>query len=267
MNIASPHRTISHKLCGSGPQKVIVMHDWFGDSTNYDSVLEYLDLKNFTYVFADLRGYGRSRYFQGECTVEEGANDIAVLVKQLKWNEFSIISHSMSALIAQYLASPAYHSGNGQDLAIKKIVAITPVPACGSPAPEEALKFLEDAAINNQTSARQVIQFMTSYQQPSTFVDKKVQQWYETSDPQARIAYLKMFSQTNFVQQVQGVETPFLVITGANDAEAYRESVMKETFIKWYPYVQLKVLQGCGHFPMQEQPAQLAEVFQSFLKE
>jgi pimeloyl-ACP methyl ester carboxylesterase len=129
------------------------------------------------------------------------------------------------------------------------------------------LKFLEDAAMNNQTTARQVIQFMTGYQQPSTFVDKKVQQWYETSESQARAAYLQMFSQTNFAHQVQGVETPFLVIIGANDAEAYREPVMKETFMKWYPHAQLKVLQGCGHFPMQEQPSQLTAIFQSFLAE
>jgi pimeloyl-ACP methyl ester carboxylesterase len=243
------------------------MHDWFGDSTNYDPVLEYLDLKSFTYAFADLRGYGRSQNFQGECTVEEGANDIVALVKHLKWDEFSIISHSMSALIAQYLTSSAYHSDSDKDFKIKKVVAITPVPASGSPAPEAVLKFLEDAAVSNQITARQVIQFMTGYQQPSTFVDQKVQQWYETSDPQARAAYLKMFSETNFAQQVQGVETPFLIITGANDAEAYSELVMRETFMKWYPHAQLKVLPGCGHFPMQEQPSQLAGIFQDFLKE
>lgn len=259
-------RIIGHKILGRGPFKVLVMHDWFGDSTNYDLLFDFLDLETFTYAFVDLRGYGRSKNILGQCSVEEGASDIVFLTNHLKWKEFSIISHSMSALVAQYLVSPFFQTEVGE-LDIKKIIAITPVPACGSPAPEEALKFLEDAATSNKVSANQVIQFMTGYQQPIDFIEKKVEQWYETSLPEARSAYLAMFSQTNFAQQIQNIETPFLVIVGANDAEAYNEAVMRETFMKWYPNAQLKVLLNCGHFPMLEQPAVLADVCQTFLRD
>ena len=47
------NRTIGHKLHGKGPQKVIVLHDWFGDTaTNYDPMLEFLDGDAFTFVQA-----------------------------------------------------------------------------------------------------------------------------------------------------------------------------------------------------------------------
>ncbi len=247
---------IGHKVYGNGPRKVVVLHDWFGDSTNYDFMLPCLDIQAFTYVFMDLRGYGRSKNLAGECTVEEGAADVLVLADFLRWPVFDIVSHSMSALIAQYLSL---------NERIKRIVAITPVPACGAPVPEAVLAFLEDAALRNQVSARQIIQFMTGYRQPSTFVEQKVQQWYETSNPQARAAYLRMFSQTNFSDHIKGVKTPFLVLVGAHDAEAYGEPVMQQTFLNWYPNAELKILKGCGHYPMQETPKVLAQMVQEYL--
>lgn len=253
------NRVIGHKLYGKGPQKVVVLHDWFGDTTtNYEPMLEFLDGDAFTFAFADLRGYGRSHNIPGECTLEEGVFDVLALIDALKWSTFDIISHSMSALIAQYLTVIVPDQ-------VRRVIAITPVPACGVPAPDEALAFLEDAALRNEISARQVIQFMTGYQQPSEFVDKKVKQWYETSNPEARAAYLKMFSQIDFSQQAKGGLVPFLVIVGANDAEGYREPVMHQTFMQWYPNAELTVLQGCGHYPMQEQPLQLANVIQDYL--
>jgi len=259
------NRTIGHKLHGKGPQKVIVLHDWFGDTaTNYDPMLEFLDGDAFTFAFVDLRGYGLSKNIPGESTLEEGTSDVLALVKFLGWTNFDIISHSMSALVAQYLTIQTLQPDS--DCHVRRVVAITPVPACGAHAPDEVISFLEDAALNNEISARQIIQFMAGYQQPSEFVDKKVTKWYETSNPEARAAYLKMFSQVDFSQQADGGLTPFLIIVGANDAEGYREPVMQQTFMKWYPNAQLTILQGCGHYPMQEQPLKLANVVQDYLK-
>ena len=43
---------------GDGPIPVIVLHDWFCDHSSWDAALPYLTPSRFTYVFADLRGYG-----------------------------------------------------------------------------------------------------------------------------------------------------------------------------------------------------------------
>jgi len=50
---------------GYGPLRVLVLHDWFCDHSNWDAMLPYLTPDGFTYVFGDLRGYGASREIEG----------------------------------------------------------------------------------------------------------------------------------------------------------------------------------------------------------
>lgn len=66
---------IAHKQIGSGKEKVLVMHNWMGDSTSYDSMRPYLNTDEYTYVFVDLRGYGRSKEMRGTYSVEEASSD------------------------------------------------------------------------------------------------------------------------------------------------------------------------------------------------
>jgi pimeloyl-ACP methyl ester carboxylesterase len=250
---------LGYKTYGNGKEKVLALHDWFCDSSSYDPVLSYLDTDTFTYVFPDLRGYGKSKSIQGECTVEEASQDLLALIHHLKWDAFHFIGHSMCGMIAQYVAALIPQQ-------IKSVVAITPVPASGSPAPEDVMGFLEDAANTNDESARQIVHFMTGNRHNATFVNFKVKKWRETSEPQARIAYLHMFAETNFENKVKGLKTPFLVIIGAHDAAAHQENVMKETFVRWYPHTELVTFCDAGHYPMQESPVTLASTVEKFMQ-
>ncbi len=66
-----------------------------GDSSNYEPAIPYLDPVTFTYVFADVRGYGKSRYLKGEYTVTEIASDVFHLTDSLGWMRFHVVGHSM----------------------------------------------------------------------------------------------------------------------------------------------------------------------------
>ncbi len=251
---------IGYKTFGTGPEHVLVMHDWFCDCTSYSPVLPYLDGKAFTYVFADLRGYGKSKTISGEFTVGEASRDVLQLCDSLKWDRFHVVGHSMSAMVAQYVAMKATDR-------VKSVICITPVPACGSPAPANMMSFLEDAARSNDSGARQVVGFMTGGRQGEGFVNFKVQKWRDCSTPEARVAYLHMFAETDFSDQVQGLQVPFFVVVGAHDAEGHSEAVMNKTFMQWYPHCTVEVLQNTGHYPMQETPVYLATVLEKFLGE
>jgi len=73
--------TLAYDTFGSGPEKVIVLHSWMGDAKSFDAMKSYLDTDAFTYAFADLRGYGRSREIPGKYTVDEvGADTIDLAV-------------------------------------------------------------------------------------------------------------------------------------------------------------------------------------------
>ena len=77
-NLLPPQPSNTHlgfTLHGSGPEHVLVMHDWLGDHTNYDAILPYLDSTAFTYAFVDLRGYGLSMHLAGAVTINEIATD------------------------------------------------------------------------------------------------------------------------------------------------------------------------------------------------
>ncbi len=251
--------TIAYRTFGRGFEHIIVMHDWFCDSTSYDSIQPYLNTEKFTYVFVDLRGYGRSKGILGECSVEEAADDILQVADVLKYKQFHIIGHSMSGLIAQYIMLKAPER-------ILSCIAITPVPACGSPVPEDVKEFLESGARDNDEIAGQMISLMTSHRYGKQFIDFKVQQWRKSSIAEARVAYLHMFTEANLVERIKGLQTPILVVSGTHDAEGYREPIMRETFRKWYPNVQILALEGTGHYPMQEAPVAIAYTIENFLE-
>jgi pimeloyl-ACP methyl ester carboxylesterase len=248
---------IGYKIFGSGYEKVLVMHNWFGDSSSYELMLPHLDAKRFTYLFMDLRGYGLSKSIHGKYTVEEASKDALNLIHSLGWKHFHVVGHSMSGMIAQKIGLDASSM-------VKSIVAITPVPACGTPKPPELMAFLEDAALSNDEKAIECVHLLTRHQHSDEFVRKIVNSWRKCSTPEARIAYLHMFSNTDFSDSVKRLKTPMLVIYGEYDFED-EEALMRRTFLEWYPNAQLECCKNAGHFPMLEAPVPLAGTIEKFL--
>lgn len=93
----------------------------------------------------------------------------------------------------------------------------------------------------------------------------KLRQNRETVAPACRAGYLTMFSETNFVEEVCGLETPYLVVIAENDP-GIDEAAMKETFLAWHPNAELLIIPNSGRHPMQEQPPYFAMVIERFLR-
>ncbi|MCZ6861749.1 MAG: alpha/beta hydrolase [Alphaproteobacteria bacterium] len=85
-----------------------------------------MDGETFTYAFMDHRGYGLSRETTGEYTAKEAAEDAAALADALGWDQFHVIGHSMSGMVAQRLTLDARER-------VKSILAVCPGPATGVP--------------------------------------------------------------------------------------------------------------------------------------
>jgi len=251
-NPASP--PVGYLLHGSGPRRVLVMHDWMGDHTNYDAVLPYLDTTAFTYAFLDLRGYGKSEHLQGAHTVEEIAGDALALADHLGWARFHVLGHSITGMAAQRLAL------DGGDR-IQSVVAVSPMGAAGSPASDEALRFFASTIDDDEAFIR-LIRFLTGGLSAGWAAMKLRQNRGGVSRERQR-AYLPMF-RTNFLAEVQGLETPFLVVVGDKDP-GIDEAAMQSTFLSWYPNAQLRILPNCGHYPMQECPPFFAQVVEEYL--
>ena len=138
---------LGHQIFGQGSEHVIVMHDWFGDSTSYAEIIPYLDVQTFTYAFVDLRGYGKSKAITGKYTVEEASQDVLEVAYALGWTQFHLVTHSISSMIAQRILVEAFEK-------VKSLVAIAPIPANGAPLPNPFMVFIQEAAISDDAKAR-----------------------------------------------------------------------------------------------------------------
>lgn len=248
---------IAYKIIGNGPENVLVMHDWFCDSTSYDAVLPWLDTSKYKYAFVDLRGYGQSKFIAGNFDVAEAFSDVLEVCDALGFNRFHLVGHSMSGMIAQYCAAKA-------SARLKSVVAITPVPACGSPAPQQMMDFMISAASHDTSMAKMAANTMSGQRLCDRYVATKAAKWWDCSTPEARVAYLKMFSNTDFSNDVQGNQTPILVITGEHDIEGYRLPAAQATIGSWFANAEVIECKNSAHYPMQETPIFLATQLERF---
>jgi pimeloyl-ACP methyl ester carboxylesterase len=249
---------IAHKQVGSGKEKILVMHSWTGDATSYDSMLPYLNTDDYTYVFVDLRGYGGSKEMQGTFSVEEASADAIKLIDFLGWDAFHLIGHSMSGMIVQKIAVDHPYR-------VKSVVAITPVPACGSPGSKEIQDFFKGIAISNDEAAMGFVNTLTSNRYTKVFAKKMITEIRQHSTSGARLGYMNMFFHTDFSESVKGLSTPILVLFGEYDSERLGEALMRSTFLKWYPNAHLECCKGSGHYPMIETPVALVTAIEKFL--
>jgi pimeloyl-ACP methyl ester carboxylesterase len=241
---------------GNGPIHVLVMHDWLGDHSSYDALIPWLDGQALTYVFVDLRGYGHSIDLAGEFTVEEVAADCLALADRLGWTRFHIIGHSMTGMITQRIAADAPSR-------VASAIAVCPVSAAGNRLSPQALAFFV-STIEDDDALRRLFKFVTGGLSDG-WADRKVRQSRDTVALACRKKYLDMLVTADFVEDVQGLATPYLVVIGDKDPGLDAQA-MNRTFLAWHPNAELHVIPNCGHYPMQECSPYFASVVEGFLK-
>lgn len=250
---------IAFEKFGSGPEKVLVLHDWLGDRSNYDPIRPYLDIDQFTYVFADLRGYGGSKDLVGVFTLDEAAKDALAVADNLGWQTFHIIGHSMTGMVVQRIAAYA-------PARIKSVVATTPVSAAGMQVDEKTFRFFK-AVVTERKAASQAIGLLTGNRLSPSWTAFKVDRAMSTSTAEARLAYLEMFDKEDFSSDVQDLAVPILALLGENDLPPFQRDAITASFGAWYPNLSIVVAPNAGHYPMQETPAFYATTIEAHMKQ
>jgi pimeloyl-ACP methyl ester carboxylesterase len=241
---------------GHGPHRVLALHGWFGSAAGWGPLLDCLDRDAFTYAFMDYRGYGGSRLASGRFSMDEIAADALALAAELGWNSFSLLGHSMGGMAIQrvLIEAPAR---------VRKLVAVTPVPASGVPFDEHTWAFFSGAA--KSSDARKAIINNTTGQRLSDYwLRQMVKHSEENSTQEAFSAYLLAWARTDFSERIKGNPVPIKVIVGENDP-ALNAQFMQATYMRWYPNAVLETLTNAGHYPMNETPVALATSIESFL--
>lgn len=255
MNRYAP--VLGYRLHGRGDRGVIVLHGWFGDQTLYEPMMACLDAASFTYAFLDFRGYGRSRALNGAYTTDEMVDDVVTLADALEWRRFDIVGHSMGGKIAQLVA--ARHPER-----VRSAIGLTPVPASGLEVDAEAWHIFERATTDDE-HRRMLVDFSTGGRLPPRWVDMIVQRSRAACDQAVFAHYLQSWAQDDRAAETHGCPVPLLLLIGQHDP-AQTLPIMERTCLTWFDNVQCTLLEGSGHYPMQETPVYLTQVIESYLR-
>lgn len=249
----SGNTLLGHTVVGDGPETVLVLHEWMGDHSNYDATLPYLATSQARYVFADLRGYGLSRGLHGSYSMAEAAADSVALADHLGAREFHVVGHSMSGMIAQYLAL------NWPER-VRSIMAISPVPACGFKADGAAMTKLR-AIVVDDDSLRGAVAARTGNRYGRAWLDRKLA-LARRADPTAMLGYLDMFTGTDFASRMTDLPMPARLVVGAHDIGFYGRNALEPAFQKAFARVDTSVVAEAGHYSMVETPVLVAALME-----
>lgn len=249
---------LGYEIVGTGASHVIVLNDWLCDTSTWDGARVYLDTTRFTWAFADLRGYGKSRTRDGAFTVAEGAADVIELADALGWTQFAIVGHSMSALVAMELAQ--HHAGR-----ITRVVAITPAPPTGFGGDEARLEPSRALALGDDAARASFFSTRFGQHLSPGWAAFKAARWRATSDPAAAAAYVAMFGRDGLPDPTARIAAPMLAIAGERDVEPMRAAAVTAVLSPICERLEVVALAEVGHYPMQEMPPFVVATLERFL--
>lgn len=249
---------LGHEKVGMGPSVVVVLNDWLCDTSTWDGARAFLDATRFTWVFADVRGYGRSRGRSGEHTVEEIAADVIALADAQGWRRFSILGHSMTTLVALHLAQ---HLPDRVD----RVVLLTPPPPRGFGVDEATLEAMRAVGHGDDEKRMSAVQRMVGGRLSEGWMRWKTERWRASSDPEAVAGYVAMFASRGLPDPTLRISAPVLAVTGEQDGEIMRSTAVTKLLTPLCERLEVAPLADCGHYPMQEAPPLLVAIVERFL--
>lgn len=247
----------THHRVGHGPHAVLVLHGWFGDAHAFSPIEPWLCVETFSYVFMDQRGYGGMQAARGDYSIARVAADALALADTLGWTRFSVVGHSMGAMVMERIAVDAPER-------VRALVGIAPVPCGGIAYDAPTLALLEGAA-QQLAHRRTIIDRSTGGRLPPAWIDWKARYSAACSTPEAFAAYLHAWTQTDFSNAVRGTH-PVKLLVGEHDP-TFTAARMAHTYAQRYRTVSIEVLANAGHYPMNETPLALVAAMESFLRE
>lgn len=256
--MSSDGGVLGHEIVGAGPRTVIVLNDWMCDTSTWSGARAYLDERRFSWVFADLRGYGRSRGRAGAFTVTEAATDVLSLADAHRWSRFAVVGHSMSTLVALHLAQ--HHSDR-----VERTVLITPPPPRGFGADEARLEASRALAMGDDATRAAALAQRFADRLSTGWAAFKAARWRATADPAAVAAYVAMFARDGVPQPDARVSIPVLAITGEQDLPPMRRAAVVESLAPLCDRLEVTALADAGHYPMQEMPPLTVALVERFL--
>ncbi|WP_054956874.1 alpha/beta fold hydrolase [Paenibacillus dakarensis] len=249
-----------HTICyvdqGQG-EPVILLHGYCGSSSYWEQVLHHLN--GYRVIVPDLRGHGRSDAPMGPYTIEQMADDVMMLMDELKIEKATMLGHSLGGYITLSFVQ-RYSS---------RVNAFGLIHSTGYPDSDEAKEKRVKAVsvIQGEGITSFVDGLIPGLFAPETeklkpeCIQKAKEIGYSTPPQGAIGAALAMRERIDRRDVISSTTLPVLLVAGEKDGLMPQERV----FTTDHSNVTQVVINGAGHMSMMERPEELGEAIHSFL--
>lgn len=213
---------IFYKDWGTG-QPIFFHHGWPLSGDDWDAQMLFFLSKGYRVIAHDRRGHGRSTQTANGHDMDTYAADVAELTKHLDLKNAIHVGHSTGG--GEVIRYTAKH-GKGRVSKAVLISAVTPIMLQSEKNPDGVpLSVFDDIRLNTATQRQQYFQDFTlpfyGYNREGAKISQGVRDnWWRQGMMGAIKAHydcVKVFSETDFTEDLKSIDIPVLVMHGTDD--------------------------------------------------
>jgi 3-oxoadipate enol-lactonase len=240
-------RRLRYDLIGKGPRTVFFVHALAADSGMWAEQVPVLLARGLRILRVDLRGHGGSDPVAGDCTLDELASDMAILIEALGIGPVDYVGLSVGGMI-------------GEALALRFKDSVASLMLCESP--PAALPNAREiwaprmAAARSANSLEPIADATMERWLTPAFRTRDPKRWQQIRDTVAGTTVEgycgTALSYFDFTAELPGVRVPALVLYGEDDkATSHQEN---ERLARLIPGGRFIAFPGARHLPNVEDP-------------
>ncbi len=234
---------IEYRVYVRGDPAVLLVHGWAGNAHHWSAQIEALK-RHGTVVTLDLAGHGASGGNRSDWSIENYAQDVAAVARQIPNAQIVLVGHSMGATVA-LRAIPLVGPRVIGVIAIEALRSVGTAPLT----PAEIERRIAPFSTDFVGATRQLVTGSLFAPNADPALVQKVTHDMSLERPQVAIASLRSLLSLDIEGLLSGVHVPVLAINSdllPTDAARIRRSL---------PGFTLDVLDHSDHFLMLEAPA------------
>ncbi|GAA4082376.1 alpha/beta hydrolase [Actinomadura miaoliensis] len=257
-----PGGRIAYEVTGDATGPLVVLAPGMGDlRTAYRHVAPALAAAGYRVVTTDLRGHGESAAGFASYTVGDGADDLAALVRHLGGGPAIVVGHSFSGGTAPLLSVR-------EPSLVRGLVLVAPFARPVSPNP--VMKLMARLVLSSPALWGMYYKNLYKGPRPADFPAHlaAIKTNMRERGRMAAARTMGLDTKPEMAGLLPQVSVPALVVMGAKDPDFPDPRAEAETVAaELGGPAEIVMIDGAGHYPHQECPAETTEALLRFLRQ
>ena len=232
---------------------VVFLHYWGGSHRTFAPVIARLPSATAVLSY-DNRGWGAARELPGPYGIEQLADDVLDVARQLITGPYILAGHSMGGKVAQLVAARRPEGLAGLVL----IAPAPPLPVVDAQA-AQALSHAYDSSATVENALEHVL----TYRPLGAAVREQVVADSLSAAADARLAWLMDGITRDITEAASAIEVPVLVLAGEHD-QVEPPKVLEANLLPVIPGARMTVIEDTGHLLPLEAPGPVADLLSEF---